>query len=153
MRDPPTDIGELQAEFEDSVCRLIESSDKYEILDRNISSDPFEPDISVMTEDEWVFRIVCWYQSEDDDGYVDIYPHTFNMRKWVTDHDEDPTFFIMGLGGSPQHPENLYITRFYNIYDSHMDLSDLEMFEVTLFRFDFIYHEINRELCRVFSPQ
>lgn len=153
MRDVPSDIGELQAEFDDSVCRLIEASDKYEVLDRNMSDDPFEPDIVVMTEDEWIFRMVCWYQSEEDDGFVNIYPRTFGMRKWVTDHDDEPTFFIMGLGGTPQHPEKFFLTRFDKIYDSFIEIDYLKKFELTLFRFDFIYNEVNHELCRVFSPE
>ena len=74
------DIGELQAQFEDAVCRLFESSDDFEILDRNMVSDPFEPDILLMDADEWVFRVVCWYQREVNEGCVNIYPRTFGMK-------------------------------------------------------------------------
>ena len=45
----PCDCGELQAQFEDAVCRVFESEgSRFEILDRNMISDPFEPDITLM---------------------------------------------------------------------------------------------------------
>ena len=151
--DFPTDIGEPQAEFEDAVCRLIESSDVFEIIERNMISDPFEPDAILMNEDEWTFRIVCWYQADDDEGFADIYPKTFGMRKWVTDHDEEPTYFLMGIGGTPQMPDHFYITRFFNIDETHMSLARLDAYRQSVFRFDFIYYYINRDLCRIFSPE
>lgn len=150
--DVPNDIGEPQAQFEDAVCRLFESSEDYEILERNMYSDPFEPDIQLMDADEWVFRVVCWYQSEDDEGFVNIYPKTFGMRKWVTDHDDLPTFFLMGVGGTPSNPERFHLTRFFNIPHQYMDLSKMEDSALSMFDIRFVKHAIDRDFERIFSP-
>ena len=151
--DVPNDIGELQAQFEDAVCRMFESSDDFEILERNMVSDPFEPDILLMDADEWVFRVVCWYQREVDEGCVNIYPRTFGMRKWVTDHDDLPTFFMMGVGGTPQKPEGFYLTRFFNVNSSCMDLKKFKDAFLTMFRIDFVKNAIDKDFIRIFSPE
>ena len=58
--DPSSDCEEKQSQFEDAVCRIFETDGtRYEILDRNMLSDPFEPDIVLMDEDEWVLSLIC----------------------------------------------------------------------------------------------
>ena len=62
MREPPSDIGEPQEEFCDRIAEIFDDPDgRYEVLDRNLSDDPFEPDIEVMDSDEWAFNILCYY--------------------------------------------------------------------------------------------
>ena len=134
------------------MCRVFESPDSpYEILDRNYSSDPFEPDIVLMDADEWVFRIVCYYTGYVDDGAVDIWPHTFPMRKWVTDHDELPTFFVLGVEGTPQHPEEMYFTRFFNINKKCIKLTELRDYTLNVFRIDMFRDVIEKDFERIFS--
>ena len=147
----PCDCGEPQAEFEDAVCAVLESDGSpYEILDRNYTSDPFEPDIVLMNEDEWVFRMVCYYTQEED-GQVDIFPRTFPMRKWVTDHDDLPTYFVLGVNGTPQHPEYLYLCRFFEIASRYTKLESLRPYLVNCFRPEFFSNFIEKDLDRIFS--
>ena len=69
MREPPSDIGEPQEEFCDRIAEIFDDPDgRYEVLDRNLSDDPFEPDIEVMDSDEWAFNILCYYV-EDTNGF------------------------------------------------------------------------------------
>ena len=103
MREVPCDIGEPQMLFDDAVCRMFEDPDgEYEVLDRNMNNDPFEPDIVVMDSDEWVFTVLCYYiEDYPADGFVEIYPKTFGMRKWVQDDSDRPAFLALGVGGTP----------------------------------------------------
>ena len=152
--EPPTDIGEPQAEFEDAVCRRFESDGSgFEVLDRNMSSDPFEPDLVVMDSDEWVFRIVCYYiEDPPSDGTVVLFPRTFGMRKWVTDSDETPTFLVFGIGGTPQNPEMLFFGRFFEFPDQVVDLKNKMQHLVSCFRIDLLGSVVERELERIYSP-
>ena len=85
MRESPCDIGKPQEDFCDEIASIFDCPDgRYEILDRNLSNDPFEPDIEVMDADEWAFNVICYYVEDSPaDGVVEIFPKTFGMRKWV----------------------------------------------------------------------
>ena len=150
----PCDCGELQAQFEDSVCRVFESEgSRFEILDRNMISDPFEPDITLMDEDEWVFNLVCHYIEEvPDNGDLLIFPKTFGMRKWVPDSDDRPTFLVLGVGGTPRDPEMLFFTRFFNVHSVSMNISSLMEYSLNCFRLDFFDPIIMKDFERMYSP-
>lgn len=150
----PCDCGELQAQFEDAVCRVFESEgSRFEILDRNMISDPFEPDIVLMDDDEWILRLVCYYIEEIDGDNLHIFPKTFDMRKWVVDSDESPTFFILGVGGTPSHPEMLFFCRFFEINSDSMHIDVLRHFSLNLLRIDFLDDVITKDFERMYSPQ
>ena len=85
MREPPCDIGAPQEEFCEAITEMFDDPDgMYEVLDTNLSDDPFEPDIEIMDSDEWVFNVLCYYvEDSPSDGVVEIFPKTFGMRKWV----------------------------------------------------------------------
>ncbi len=151
MREAPTDFREPQDEFDDAVCRIFDSSDRYEILDRNLTNDPFEPDIVVMDEDEWVFNIVCYFVDEDEDNMV-LYPKTFDMRKWVRDSDDEPTFLALGVGGTPQSPDRVYFTRFFNFNTRDVDLSKKSMYLVNWFRLEFMEKVVIDDFERIYGP-
>lgn len=150
----PCDCGELQAQFEDAVCRVFESEgSRFEVLDRNMISDPFEPDIVLMDDDEWVMRLVCYYCEDYEGDSLSIFPKTFGMRKWVVDSDETPTFFILGVGGIPSRPESLFFCRFFEINSDVMQIDVLRRFSVNLLRIDFLDDLITKDFERMYSPQ
>lgn len=154
MMKVPTDIGPIQEEFEDMVCGFFDDPDgEYEILDRNIYHDPFEPDIEVMDSDEWVFSILCYYEEEyPTDGVVEIFPKTFGMRKWVTDTQERPAFLAMGVGGTPSNPDLVYFARFYNFNDRFFLISEGKELQVNWLKPEFFHKVIREEMDRLFSP-
>lgn len=154
MREVPCDIGEPQAEFEDAVCSILADPEgRYEVLDRNLSSDPFEPDIVMMDDDEWVFRIVCYYVEEVPcDGMVEIFPKTFGMRKWVRDADDEPTYLVLGVGGTPRTPEMVFFTRFFNFPSKTFDVSSKSEYRINWMRMDFMERVIDEDFERMYSP-
>ena len=155
MREVPCDIGEPQILFDDAVCRMFEDPDgEYEVLDRNMNNDPFEPDMVIMDSDEWVFTVLCYYiEDYPSDGFVEIYPKTFGMRKWVQDDSERPAFLALGVGGTPENPEELYFARFYNFGDSLVDLNDLKRFRINWMRPAFFDKVVREDFERIFSPR
>lgn len=104
-----------------------------------------------MDRDEWVFRIVCYFTDYDEDGVVEIFPRTFPMRKWVTDHDDLPTYMALGVAGTPQHPESLFFSRFFNFGSRRMKLPELRPYMINVFRIDFFSDVIDKDFERIFS--
>ena len=155
MRESPCDIGKPQEDFCDEIASIFDCLDgRYEILDRNLSNDPFEPDIEVMDADEWAFNVICYYVEDSPaDGVVEIFPKTFGMRKWVQDDSERPAFLALGVGGSPENPEELYFARFFNFGDSLMDLNDLKRFRINWMRPAFFDKVVREDFERIYSPR
>lgn len=155
MSQVPCDIGIPQEEFEDAVCSMFDDPEgDYEILDRNMSNDPFEPDLVVMDSDEWVFNVLCYYvEDSPSDGFVEIFPQTFGMRKWVTDSSDRPTFLALGVGGSPSQPEYVYFTRFFNFNDFLVNLDTLRGFIINWMRPAFFDKVVRDEFERIYSPR
>lgn len=151
MRELPCDIGPEQEEFEEAVCGLFEDAG-YEVLDRNPSHDPFEPDITLMDEDEWVFTVLCYFTDDIEDGSVRIFPNTMGMRRWVTDHDDRPTFLVLGVGGSPISPETLYFGRFGGFPDRRFDLDAYRRMILNWMSAEFFDDAVRKEFERIFSP-
>lgn len=154
MRESPCDIGKPQEDFCDEIASIFDCPDgRYEILDRNLSNDPFEPDIEVMDADEWAFNVICYYVEDSPaDGVVEIFPKTFGMRKWVQDDSERPTFLALGVGGTPSNPEYLYFARFFHFTDVHFDLDEGRGILVNWMRPEFFDKIIQDEFERIFSP-
>lgn len=150
----PCDIREPQSQFDDAVCRMFDDPEgDYEILDRNMFNDPFEADIRLMDRDEWVFQVLCFYVEErPSDDVIEIYPTTFGMRKWVRDNDENPTFLALGVGGTPQHPELLYFSRFFNFPRMRFDLKEGMGLSINWMRSDFFDKVIKDDFQRMYSP-
>lgn len=155
MRKVPCDIGELQAEFDDAVCSMFEDETcGFEVLDRNMSDDPFEPDIVVMDEDEWAFNILCYYIEDlPSDGIAVVYPTTFGMRKWVQDDSDKPAFLALGIGGTPRRPEYLYFARFFNFSSPYFHMDSGKDLLLNWMRPPFFHKVIRDEFDRLFSPQ
>ena len=152
MRDVPTDIGSLQADFEDTVCAVLEDAG-FEVLDRNPTHDPFEPDIVLMDEDEWVFNVICYFVEDAPfHGVAEIFPLTFDMRKWVQDDSDKPAFLALGIGGIPSEPEYLYFSRFFNFNDRLFDMDRNRGLLVNWLRPPFLRKVIEDEFERIFSP-
>ena len=154
MREPPSDIGEPQEEFCDRIAEIFDDPDgRYEVLDRNLSDDPFEPDIEVMDSDEWAFNILCYYvEDTPSDGIVEIFPRTFGMRKWVQDDSEKPAFLALGVGGTPSNPDCLYFTRFFHFTDSIMDLKNLRVHMISWLKYDFLDKVVRDNFELIYSP-
>ena len=154
MRKVPCDIGAPQEEFEDIVCGIFDDPNgDYEILDRNEAHDPFEPDLVIMDSDEWVFNVLCYFVEDyPSDGFVEIFPETFGMRKWVQDDSEKPTFLALGVGGTPSNPDCLYFTRFFHFTDSIMDLKDLRVHMISWLRYDFLDKVVRDNFELIYSP-
>ena len=154
MREPPCDIGAPQEEFCEAITEMFDDPDgMYEVLDTNLSDDPFEPDIEVMDSDEWVFNVLCYYvEDSPSDGVVEIFPKTFGMRKWVQDDSEKPAFLALGVGGTPSNPDCLYFTRFFNFTDSIMDLKDLRVHMISWLRYDFLDKVVRDNFELIYSP-
>lgn len=155
MREPPSDIGEPQEEFCDRIAEIFDDPDgRYEVLDRNLSDDPFEPDIEVMDSDEWAFNILCYYvEDTPSDGIVEIFPRTFGMRKWVQDDSDRPSFLALGVGGTPDHPEYLYFARFFRFTDVHFILDEGRDMLINWMRPEFFDRVIRDDFERIFSPR
>lgn len=151
MREVPCDIGPEQEEFEEIVCALFEEAG-YEVLDRNPSHDPFEPDIVLMDEDEWVLTVLCYFTDDVEDGRISIFPKTMGMRRWVTDHDDRPAFLVLGVGGRPSDPDTLYFARFDSFPDGRFELGRIRRFIMNWMRADFLDDAVRREFERIFSP-
>lgn len=154
MSRVPSDIGRPQAEFEDAVCRMLEDGGSgFEVLDRNMYDDPFEPDMVLMDSDEWVFNVLCYYiEDVPDDGVAEIYPTTFGMRKWVQDDSDRPAFLALGIGGTPGAPEHLYFSRFYDFPESRFDMESARGMLLNWMRPEFFCKVIEDEFERIFSP-
>lgn len=152
--DPSSDCEEKQSQFEDAVCRIFETDGtRYEILDRNMLSDPFEPDIVLMDEDEWVLSLICSYFDDfSDEGYLRLFPDTFSKRKWVVDSDDSPVYILIGVGGSPSCPEHIFFTRFFNINSINISKDRLLEYSVNCFNLAFLDHEIMKDFERIYSP-
>ncbi|MBQ8179965.1 MAG: hypothetical protein IJ026_05985 [Candidatus Methanomethylophilaceae archaeon] len=150
----PTDCGEPQAQFEDRVCSMFEADGgMFEVLDRNMSSDPFEPDIILMDADGWVLNILCYYVEElPADGRITLFPRTFGMRKWVEDSQERPAFLVLGVGGTTSSPEEVYFSRFFNFPSKDVDLSDMVGFRLNWFDYRFLERIITDDFERMYSP-
>lgn len=155
MDGVPCDIYRPQSEFADAVRSMFDDPDgPYEILDTNEVDDPFEPDITVMDQDEWVFTVLCYYiEDYPSDGRVELYPRTFGMRKWVEDSEDRPAFLALGVGGSPERPEELYFARFYNFGSQHLDLGDIREHMINWMRPDFFDKVVRDEFDRIYSPK
>ena len=154
MDDMPTDIGESQEIFQDAVRDIFDDPDgNYEVLDTNLSDDPFEPDIVVMDSDEWVFTVLCYYiEDVPSNGVLEIFPTTFGMRKWVEDSTERPAFLALGVGGTPTNPEVLYFSRFYNFPDSIFEMERNKELLINWMRPEFFDRVIRDEFDRIYSP-
>ncbi len=150
MRDVPSDVGDAQAAFIEAVVRVL--GEAYEIIDTNPFNDPFEPDIILMDEDEWVFRILCYYDEEPEDGSVCIFPRTFDMRKWVVDTSDEPTFLVLGAGESPDDPEYLFFSRFFNFPSRDFDIESGKRHLLNWMRSAFFRAAIDAEFERIYSP-
>ena len=154
MDDVPTDIGEPQEIFQDAIRDIFDDPDgNYEVLDTNLSDDPFEPDITVMDADEWVFTVLCYYIEEvPSHGVLEIFPKTFGMRKWVEDSTERPAFLALGVGGTPTNPEVLYFSRFYNFPDRIFEMERNKDLMINWMRPEFFDKVIRDEFDRIYSP-
>ena len=154
MREPPCDIGAPQEEFCEAITEMFDDPDgMYEVLDTNLSDDPFEPDIEIMDSDEWVFNVLCYYvEDSPSDGVVELFPKTFGMRKWVQDDSDRPAFLALGVGGTPRNPEYLFFARFFNFTSSEFHLDDGRGLMINWMRREFLFKVVRDEFDRIFSP-
>ena len=85
-------------------------------------------------------------------GVAEIFPITFNMRKWVRDDSDKPAFLALGIGGVPSEPEYLYFSRFFNFNDRLFDMDRNKGLLLNWLRPPFLRKVIEDEFERIFSP-
>lgn len=141
---------EAQDAFADAVREALDEW-PFEVIDRNPAHDPFEPDLTVMDQDEWVFTVVCQW-CERPAGSVLFFPGTFRMRKWIQDDDERPLYFALGVGGSPEDPEILCFSRFFMYAREEWPIGRLDETRVRRLCPQSLRHVVERDFERMYSP-
>ncbi len=139
-----------QDSFIDAVCEALDVW-PFEVIDRNLSHDPFEPDLTVMDQDEWVFTVVCQW-TYDDSGRIPLFPGTFRMRKWIQDDDERPLYLALGLGGTPERPDTMCFFRFYRCLWEEWPAEEIGDVRVRRLCPESLRYAIEKDFERMYSP-
>ncbi|MBR2092884.1 MAG: hypothetical protein IJ904_02400 [Candidatus Methanomethylophilaceae archaeon] len=141
---------EQQDLFIDAVSEALDVW-PFEVINRNEIHDPFEPDLTVMDQDEWVFTVVCqWCESAEDQ--IRFFPGTFDMRKWIQDDDERPLYFALGVGGTPENPDIMCFSRFFIYARDEWPVGRLDETRIRRLCPESIRKAVEKDFERMYSP-
>lgn len=134
------DVARLQGEFTEFVLTLFDprhftklpAQRRNSVLAGDVQSDEWEPDLqfNFNHKDEHVhFAVACIYLHRYDNGKTFLSKDSLTSQRKFEAENETQLYYIVGVGGSPDDPKEVYLIPLSKIASEELTLARLEPFQ------------------------